>query len=114
MKERLINALKSFGYPVFLQGTLNPEEAYPDSFITFWLDYTTDKSHYDNTVTAIDWEFTVSFYSNSAGLVNTMPQKINAKMREAGFIPRGVGKDAYSDEPTHTGIALDFIISEEM
>lgn len=50
MKRLLISELNKFGYPVYLQGSLNADKAYPDTFITFFTDYTTDGSHYENNV----------------------------------------------------------------
>ena len=46
MKNLLINELNKFGYPVFFFFFLNADEAYPETFITFFTDYTTDGSHY--------------------------------------------------------------------
>jgi hypothetical protein len=108
VKTILINVLKEFGYPVFLQGSLNQNESYPDSFITFWTDYTADNSHYDDAVHSVDWSFSVIFYSKDANLVNEKPFEIRAALIEAGFIAQGKGQDIPSDEPTHTGWAMDF------
>lgn len=114
MKQKLITALNAFGYPVFLQGTLNPDEAYPNTFITFWTDYTADNAHFENKTTSIDWSFSVILYSNDPEIVNTKPDEIRAALRAAGFIPQGKGQDIPSDEPTHTGWAMDFIITENL
>lgn len=113
MKEKLISALETFGYPVMLQGSLNSDEAYPDNFITFWCNDTDDKTHFDNEVTAWDWFFSVIFYSKNPTLVNTKPKEIIAVLKSAGFIPQGKGNDIPSDEPTHTGWAMEFICTEE-
>lgn len=112
MKDKLLPVLHSFGYPVYLQGTLNPEEVYPDSFITFWTDYTTDNGHYDNGVHSVDWSVSVFFYSNDPALVNKKPFEIAAALRFAGFIPQGRGHDLASDEPTHTGWVSEYIYNE--
>ena len=109
MKQILIDVLNKFGYPVFLQGTLNADEAYPDSFITFWTDEVTDESHYDNETTSYAWNFTVIFYSSDPTLVNTKPEEIRKALVKSGFIANGKGQDVISDEPTHTGWAMDFI-----
>ena len=113
MKEKLISALGKFGYPVKLQGTLNPDESYPETFITFWCNSTEDKLHLDNDVHSVDWFFSVIFYSNNPTLVNTKPREIIAELKSAGFIPQGKGNDIPSDEPTHTGWAMEFIYTEE-
>lgn len=112
MKQLLIDTLSAFGFPVYLQETVNPSEAYPDNFITFWTDYTADNAHYDDDVHSVDWNFTVIFYSNNPTLVNTKPKEIIKAMRNAGFIPQGKGQDIPSDVPTHTGWAMEFIYTE--
>ena len=113
MKQKLISALETLGYPVMLQGSFNPEEIYPDSYITFWCNDTDDNGHFDNEVTAWDWFFSVIFYSNNPTLVNTVPNNIRAVLKSAGFISQGKGNDIPSDEPTHTGWAMEFICTEE-
>ena len=112
MKQKLITALQSFGYPVYLQGTMNPEETYPNTFITFFTDSTDDGAHFDNKTNSVDWSFSVILYSNDPVTVNTKHNEIRAALKAAGFIPQGKGNDILSDEPTHTGWAMDFVITE--
>lgn len=107
MKQKLIDVLSTFGYPVFLQGSLNEEEPYPDSFITFWVNDVPDNTHYDNNNATWDWDFSVIFYSNDPALVNSKPNEIRKALKAAGFIPQGKGQDIASDEPTHTGWQMD-------
>lgn len=108
MKQALINELNKFGFPVFLQGSLNEDDVYPDSFITFWTDDVTDEAHYDDETTARVWDFSVIFYSNDPALVNSKPEEIRKSLKSAGFIPQGKGRDIPSDENSHTGWAMDF------
>ena len=112
MKNKLINVLSQFGLPVFLQGTLNPAEEYPKTFITFFTNYTENNTHYENVVVSVDWGFSVILYSNDPEIVNTKHNEIRAALNAAGFIPQGKGVDVQSDEPTHTGWAMDFVITE--
>lgn len=112
MKQKLIEILSTFGYPVFLQGTLNADEAYPESFITFWVNDAPDHSHYDNETTSYLWDFTVIFYSNDPALVNSQPEEIRKALKNSGFIPQGKGQDIPSDEPTHTGWAQNYYYIE--
>lgn len=113
MKQALISILEQFcPNNVYLQGTLNSEEAYPDTFITFWTNYTDDNSHFDDETYSVDWDFSVIFYSNNATLVNTKPAEILSALKAAGFIPQGKGNDVLSDHPTHTGWAMEFIVNE--
>lgn len=116
MKQKLIDAMKTCGFvegaTLFLHGTMNPEEPYPESFATFWTDDVPDGVHFDNKTGSYDWSFSVIFYSASPMLVNTKPAEIRAALKAAGFIPQGKGQDAPSDETTHTGWAMDFIYTE--
>ena len=112
MKNKLLTVLNKFGYPVFLQGTINPEQAYPETFLTFWTDAVDDGGHFENETTSYDWNFTVIIYSNNPEIVNEKPNAIIAALKAAGFIPQGKGQDVVSDEPSHTGWAMDFIKTE--
>lgn len=109
MKDLLISVLETIcPNNVFLQGTLNGDESYPESFITFWVDSTDDNSHYDNGVHSIDWSFSVIFYSSNPELIQTKAAEIRTKLIAAGFIADGRGNDMPSDQPSHTGWAMDF------
>lgn len=112
MKELLIKTLEAFGYPVMLQGSLNEDEAYPPTFITFWTSNADDGTHYDNDAANFIWVFDVFFYSNDPSLVNTKPLEIREALRAKGFIPRGKGWDAPSDESTHTGWGQEYSYRE--
>lgn len=113
MKQLLIETLETIcPGNVYLQGTLNSNEAYPESFITFWVDDTRDESHYNNDVHSIIWSFSVMFYSSNPALVETKSAEIRQKLKQAGFIPQGRGTDIMSDRISHTGWAMDFLYKE--
>lgn len=115
MKQKLIDILeKHCPNNVYLQGTMNPEEAYPAEFVTFWTPITSDGAHYDNAATSVDWTFYVIYYSNDPLQVNTKPFEIAADLKAAGFVQQGKGNDILSDEPTHTGWAMDFVCTEKL
>lgn len=115
MKELFYNILNQFcPNNVYLQGTLNANEKYPQKFITYFVTSTEDQAHYNNDVTAIRWDFSVMFYSDDPREVNTIPQQIRAALKNAGFIPQGRGNDLISDEITHTGWAMDFLYRENI
>lgn len=114
MKQKLIDILdRHCPNDVYLQGTMNPEEGYPDEFVTFWTPDTNNAAHFDNAVTAVNWTFYVIYYSNDPVKVNTKPIKIAADLKAAGFVQRGRGNDTPSDEPTHTGWAMEFVCVED-
>lgn len=112
MKNKLIEILKTICPNVYLQGTLNDKEPYPESFITFWTNYTEYNAFYNDEAKADVWNFSVIYYSSNPTLVETEPKKIITALKNAGFLPQGKGNDIPSDEPTHTGWALEFIIKE--
>lgn len=110
MKEKLIELLESFGYPVFLQGSLGADCAYPESFFTFWNNSSDDNNHYDNEPVSFTWSFDVNFYSVNPELVNNMLLEAKAVLKANGFIISGKGYDLMSDEPTHTGRGMNALI----
>ena len=114
MKEKLIEILETFcPDDVYLQGTLNPDEAYPQKFITF---FTTDSdfdAFYNNDPNRINWFVSVIFYSSNPAEVLNIPPQIIRALRAEGFIPQNAGLDVISDVDTHTGWAMDFIYPEK-
>ena len=112
MKEKLIDILKTFGFPVFLQGSLNPDEDYPASFFTFWVFDAPESAHYDNNPNACDWGFWIYFYSNNPQLVESVPLQAKAALKAAGFVFDGKPIDANSDVETHTGCMLTAYFKE--
>lgn len=109
MKTELISLLETFGYPVFLQGSLNKNDPYPESFFTFWNSTTDDGSHYNDDAINCIWDFSVNFYSSSPILVNAVLADAVTLLKSHGWIISGVGYDVTSDEPTHTGRGVDVL-----
>lgn len=107
MKDALISLLETFGYPVRLQGSLAEDEAYPESFFTFWNNDTPDGSHYDNNPISYVWDFDVNFYSTNPTLVNTVLLEARKLLKTHGWIISGKGYDVATDEPTHTGRGIN-------
>lgn len=103
MKAELITILKTFGYPVFLQGSLNPNEQYPDSFFTFWNFDNPENAFYDNDPNRCVWGFWVYFYSTDPEKVEKTPEQARQALRAAGWVVEGKPNDISVDRPTHTG-----------
>lgn len=114
MKDKLIKLLEDeFKYPVLLQGSLGPDDAYPPSFFTIWNSATPDHSNYDNTTIDWAWYFDVNFYSTDPALVNTVLWQAAEHLKGNGFILlTGKGYDLMSDEITHTGRGISVAIIE--
>lgn len=109
MREQFIALLQTFGLPIFLQGSLNKNSAYPSSFFTYWNDTTEDNAHYDNDAIAFNWQFTIYYYTQNenAAQMDGVFLQIRNLFKQNGWIMTGVGYDVPSDEPTHVGRAID-------
>lgn len=113
MEDLLISTLEPLGYPVKLQGSLLPDESYPDSFFTFWNDSADGTSYYSNNEGAIIWAYSLNFYSTDVVLVSSKLLEAKKLLKEAGFIVAGAGYDVPSDEPTHTGRGISLLYRQE-
>lgn len=103
MKEQLITLLESFGYPVYLQGSLAAPESYPDSFFTFWMHSAPEGAFYDNDANRCVWGFWVYFYSTDPVLVLEKSEAARQLLKSSGFITEGKPTDVAVDVATHTG-----------
>ena len=113
MEDLLISTLKLLDYPVKLQGSLLPQEPYPDSFFTYWNDTADGTSFYSNNEGAIVWAYSLNFYSTDPLLVNRVLLEAKALLKHAGFIVSGAGYDVPSDEETHTGRGISLLYRQK-
>lgn len=111
-KEKLYDVLSSYGYPVFLQGSVNKDASYPDTFITYWVWEAPESGFYDNAPTSCDWGFWVYVYSNNPRTVDELSGQVKSDLVKAGFVASGKPIDAASDKPTHTGAMLSIYYKE--
>lgn len=112
IKDLLITTLATLKYPVFLQGSMDADAAYPDSFFTIWNNSSNDLNHYDNQPIAYEWDFDVNFYSNDPDKVNTDLLTAKTALQAAGFIIGGKGYDLPTDVITHTGRGMSVLYRE--
>ena len=113
MEDLLIETLEALGYEIKLQGSLLPEESYPDHFFTFWNDSADGTSFYSNDEGAIIWAYSLNFYSVDVLLVNSVLLKAKKLLKAKGFIVSGAGYDVASDEPTHTGRGITVLYRQK-
>ena len=113
MEDLLISVLETLGYPVRKQGSLLPDESYPDSFFTFWNDSADGTSFYSNDERAILWSYSLNFYSTDPVLVNSKLMEAKRLLRNVGWIVSGAGYDVPSDEATHTGRGISLLYRQE-
>lgn len=107
MEDLLINTLESFGYPVKLQGSMLPDEPYPDHFFTFWNGDSSGESFYDNNEQTTSFDYDVNFYSVDPESVYSTLREAKKALIKAGFIVSGDGYSVASDEPTHDGRGIN-------
>lgn len=108
IKDELLNVLNTFNYPVFLQGTIEPDAEIPDDFLTFQITGSDTAAAFDNDDALTAWDINVNYYSRNPANVSTVPVAIRAAMKAAGFIPQSRGFDLIADDPAFTGWAMDF------
>lgn len=111
MKQKLIDILEAFGYPVSLQGSYEQGADLPDSFFTFWND-STDPIFYSNGVKRTIWVFRVFFYSNEPYLTNSVLKEACKKLRENNFLVGGE-HDIASGVRDYTGREVEINYIEE-
>lgn len=112
--DNLITELNKLGYPVFKQGSLLPDEPYPDHFFTYWNNASDGDGYYSNNESAIIWNYSVNFYSVDELLVDSKLLEAKTLLKQAGFIVGGAGYDLASDEPTHTGRGIMALYREKI
>lgn len=112
MDIALETILKSFGYPVYKQGSMMANAKYPETFFTYWNNASPDHSHYDNDNFGTAWDFNIYVYSNDPDLTHTLLLDARTALKQAGWVCPSKGFDVPSDEPTHTGRGLEIFYLE--
>ena len=113
MKKYLIDLIKQVNTNVFLQGSLNSVDDYPDSFLTFWNFETPEDQFYDNDSNRAVWGFWVYVYSNDPEELEQMEKSlIEIFKKDNKSILSGKGTDVASDVNTHTGRMLTVYLNE--
>ena len=113
MKQILLNVLNTFGYPVFLQGSLGENDPFPPAFFTFYINDSADIS-FDNTDEYCTYQMQVIFYAADPMTVESIAEQSRTALKAAGFIPNGRGTDIPSEEPTHTGWVCEYSYIKEV
>lgn len=104
MSEELIDLIESeFGYPVYLQGSMNDSDDYPPSFFTYWNFDSPDEDYFDNQAFSESWWYWIYFYTSSRKEVRETMKKLKSLLESNDYIVEGNGIDAKSDIVSHTG-----------
>lgn len=102
MTDTLIELLETLGFPVMRQGSLAPDQAYPDTFLTFWGN-DEDNSFYDNDTACVVYRFSVNVYSNDPDTAYSTLDAARSLLKQNGWTIITRAYDAASDEITHIG-----------
>ena len=115
-EDILIQTLEVFSLPVMRQGSMEEDEEYPESFFTFWNNYTEETEHYNNESHAEKTSFDVNFYSDNPTEVYGRLREAKRELKAAGFVITDAGHDVGSDIETHTGrgIEVEIIIKTNL
>lgn len=109
MEDNLINTLEIFGLPVIRQGSLAPDETYPDTFFTFWNNSESGQSFYDNETATVVYDYAVNVYSTDPDKVYGLLKQARKELKENGWTIYRRGYDIASDEITHVGRGMEII-----
>lgn len=109
--DKLINILNPIvGNKVYRQGSFSENDEYPNLFITFWENESSDKGHYDNTkVVGYEHNFDINVYGSDVDEVYTTMESVITELKNNGFIVDGKGFDIPSDEPNFIGRHIETI-----
>ena len=113
MEDLLKSTLGALGYPVRIQGSLLPDESYPESFFTYWNDSADGSGFYNNAEDAIVWAYSLNFYSTDFGLINSVLLEAKKLLRAKGFTVSGAGYDVLSDEPEYAGRGITVLYRQK-
>ena len=103
MEDNLIALLESFKLPVIRQGSLAPDEAYPDTFFTFWNYDTPEGGFYDNEANRAVWVWYIYAYTSDPALLYSNLDGLIKILKEKGFAVEGRGRDIASGIEDYVG-----------
>ena len=113
MIDLLIQTLQPLGYPIRKQGSLNPNEAYPDTMFTYWNRGSYGDEFYDNDENSTIWEFDLNVYSVDPDLVESLLLDAKRLLKAQGFVASGKGHDIASDVEYQTGRGITVLKIEK-
>lgn len=117
MENKLVSVLEelelSQEFDVILQGTIDPEDGYPDNFFSYWNWETPRDGYYDNRHTKVLWGFQIVAYSTDRNFLIEMTKKAIEKLEENKFIIDSDGEDISSNLKSHTGKMIEVYFIEK-
>ena len=117
MENKLVSILEGIeleqDFDVILQGTLDPEDGYPENFYTYWNWETPRDGFYDNRHSKVYWGFQIIAYSTDRNFLLKMTKKAIEELEKNNFIiDSDGGEDIASNLQSHTGKMFEVSIIE--
>lgn len=112
MKQKLIDILSEFGFPVVLKYSVAPKD-YPKDIILIW-NFDSSNTQFEDAEYATEWGFEVTYLSDNPLNVEKNQKLISKKLKDNGFVADGNGCDVITDisVSSHTGWRCDFYFTE--
>ena len=103
--DLLCDILEATGLPYFRQGSLLPDEPYPEDFVTYW-EPEAEEMYYDNKPVGCMHRFWVYVYTCHRMSLATRLPELRQALADAGF-DTSPPVDAKSDERSHVGKVME-------
>jgi len=117
MENKLVSILEGLeleqDFDVVLQGTLDPEDGYPDNFFSYWNWETPRDGYYNNKHTKVYWGFQIIAYSSDRNFLNKMTKRAIEELEKNEFITDSDGEDIASNIKSHTGKMIEVYFIEK-
>lgn len=117
MENKLVSILEGLeleqGFDVILQGTLDPNDGFPDNFFSYWNWETPRESYYDNKHTSVRWGYQINVYSTDRKFLNEMTKKAIEELEKNNFDIDSDGEDIASNIKSHTGKMFEVYFIEK-
>lgn len=117
MENKLVTLLEGLeleqDFDVILQGTIDPEDGYPDNFFSYWNWETPRDGFYNNKHTKVHWAFQIIAYSTDRNFLIEMTNKAIEELEKNEFIIDSDGEDIASNLQSHTGKMIEVYFIEK-
>lgn len=114
MEENLIELLQTLGYKAYRQGSIPENQAYPDTFFTFWNNETIEHSAFDNDTSIITYDYDVNVYSTDISVCVDLLEQARTLLKQNNWIITVISNDMASDEITHVGKGMRVLFLRQL
>lgn len=112
--ENFYQFLESFGYLVKRRHYLLAESNYPDTFLIYEENTTSDEMEYDNASHCIIFRFRVYIFSKNIKESINLAKQIKKQGLKKGYKTEGIGYGITTNDPEYVGRCLNISFIERM